>query len=164
MAKTSDETGPTRAGRVTVTGARALAMTMALAGLVIAAGVAPASEDAPRRLGCAFGEGTVSTLEGADFRTTRAEPLSFELLEIDIEAQTARLKAEGAVGAGIVRVIRAINANHYLEVAAEGFLNLTTVYDRNPATGTHPAIHSRHLGVVGQPVYARYTGACRALD
>ena len=61
-----------------------------------------------------------------------------------------------------MRIVRAINANHYLEVAAEGFLNLTTVYDKAPGTDVYPAVHSRHLGVIGEPVYGRYTGTCKA--
>jgi len=56
--------------------------------------------------------------------------------------------------------VRALNANHFLEVANEGFLNLTTVYDKDPTTGTHPAVHSRHLGVLGEPVFAQYAGFC----
>ncbi len=54
-----------------------------------------------------------------------------------------------------------MNANHFLEVVNEGFLNLTTVYDKDPKTGLHPAVHSRHLGLVGQPVFGQYTGTCK---
>jgi hypothetical protein len=44
----------------------------------------------------------------------------------------------------------------------EGFLNLTTVYDKDAATGTYPAVHSRHFGLMGQPVFAQYAGTCKA--
>jgi hypothetical protein len=57
-------------------------------------------------------------------------------------------------------VVRAINANHYLEVVNEGFLNLTTVYDKDEKTGKYPAVHSRHFGILGQPVFGQYTGFC----
>ena len=59
-------------------------------------------------------------------------------------------------------MVRALNANHYLEVAQEGFLNVTTVYDLDPATNSRPAIHSRHLGLLGQPIFAQYAGFCTA--
>ena len=78
-----------------------------------------------------------------------------------MEGQAARLLTGNAGGAGTLRIVRAINANHYLEVVTEGFLNLTTIYDRDPATGTFPAVHSRHFGLLGQPVFAQYTGVCR---
>lgn len=55
---------------------------------------------------------------------------------------------------GKLRIVRALNANSFLEVVDEGFLNLTTIYDLDPATGTYPAVHSRHFGVIGQPVFA----------
>ncbi len=57
--------------------------------------------------------------------------------------------------------MRAINANHFIEAVNEGFLNLTTIYDKDPATGLYPAVHSRHFGILGQPVFGQYTGSCR---
>ena len=61
-----------------------------------------------------------------------------------------------------LKIVRAINANHFLEVVNEGFLNLTTVYDKDATSGTYPAVHSRHFGVLGQPVVAQYAGTCTA--
>jgi len=58
--------------------------------------------------------------------------------------------------------VRALNANSFLEVANEGFLNLTTVYDRDSTSGTYPAVHSRHFGILGQPIFAQYAGSCTA--
>ena len=58
------------------------------------------------------------------------------------------------------KIVRAINANHFLEVMNEGFLNLTTVYDKDATTGAYPAVHSRHFGLMGQPVFAQYAGTC----
>jgi hypothetical protein len=57
-----------------------------------------------------------------------------------------------------------VNATHFLEVVTEGYLNITTVYDRDEATGKYPAVHSRHLGILGQPVIAQYQGFCEAKD
>lgn len=122
---------------------------------------AAAADDGPRRLACSFASGTVSTYDKGVFASAKAETLGFELDDIDLERQSARIVASPGAAPGSVRVVRAINANHYLEVANEGFLNLTTVYDRDPATGAHPAVHSRHFGLLGQPVYAQYTGHCQ---
>ncbi|MEM1371380.1 MAG: hypothetical protein AAGG72_04020 [Pseudomonadota bacterium] len=61
---------------------------------------------------------------------------------------------------GTLRIVRALNANHFLEAVTGGFLNLTTVYDPAPGSTKHPAVHSRHFGVLGEPVYAQYTGFC----
>ena len=61
----------------------------------------------------------------------------------------------------MLRIVRAVNANHFLEVVTEGFLNLTTVYDLDPERKAHPAVHSRHLGLLGEPVIAQYYGFCR---
>ena len=81
---------------------------------------------------------------------------------IDLEAQSARLLTGTGDGAGTLRIVRALNANHFLEVVNEGFLNLTTIYDIDPTTGLYPAVHSRHLGLLGQPVFAQYSGECKS--
>lgn len=123
---------------------------------------AAVAEDGPKAYACTFDQGTVATYEKGAFRKDTAAKLVFDLVEINLDAQSAKLVASVGAEAGSVRVVRAINANHFLEVANEGFLNLTTVYDRDAATGAHPAVHSRHFGLIGQPVYTQYTGSCIA--
>ena len=95
------------------------------------------------------------------FSTKAGSPLSFSLSKIDLEGQSAELQAAEGAKPFTVRIVRAINANHFLEVVNEGFLNLTTVYDKDPATGLHPAVHSRHLGLLGEPVFGQYAGTCK---
>jgi hypothetical protein len=51
---------------------------------------------------------------------------------------------------------------HFLEAANEGFLNLTTIYDKDEAEGAYPAVHSRHFAILGQPVVTQYQGFCEA--
>jgi hypothetical protein len=60
-------------------------------------------------------------------------------------------------------VVQAVNATHFLEVATEGFLNITTIYDKDETKGgAYPAVHSRHFGIVGQPIVTQYQGFCEA--
>lgn len=122
---------------------------------------ASASDDA---FLCTFDKGTTTSYETGKFASKAPSPLSFEISAIDLKSQSAKLRLAEAKPdrpAGTLRIVRAINANHFLEVATEGFLNLTTVYDADPETGDHPAVHSRHFGVLGQPVFAQYNGFCR---
>lgn len=128
--------------------------------LVLGAGAAEAEEE-PHALACAFEAGQAWSYEAGAFRPEMPAGISFEIADIDVEGQAARLLTGNGRGSGTLRIVRAINANHYLEVVTEGFLNLTTIYDRDPATGTFPAVHSRHFGLLGQPVFAQYTGVCR---
>jgi len=121
---------------------------------------APAADDTLPPIVCEFASGTSWSYENGAFQSKTPSKLTFEIADIDLEGQSARLSvADG--GSGKLRIVRALNANHFIEVVNEGFLNLTTVYDRDPATGLHPAVHSRHFGLVGQPVFAQYTGFCR---
>lgn len=118
------------------------------------------ADSAPARLVCTFATGTSVTYESGGFATKPAAPLSFSITKIDLEGQSAALTtAEGQPPASL-RIVRAVNANHFLEVVNEGFLNLTTIYDKDPKTGLHPAVHSRHLGLIGQPVFGQYSGTC----
>lgn len=113
-------------------------------------------------LACRFTMGASWSYSNGTYVNTPPEPLGFDIEGIDLEGQSARLSIAGKPAGNPLRVVRALNANHFLEVAQEGFLNVTTIYDTDPATGTRPAIHSRHLGVLGQPIFAQYAGFCAA--
>lgn len=121
---------------------------------------AQAGEDLPANLHCTFTAGTSGTFEAGTFESKSPTPLSFDIGSIDLEAQSATLNAGADGKGGKLNVVRAINANHFLEAVNEGFLNLTTVYEKDATTGKYPAVHSRHFGLLGQPVFGQYTGFC----
>ncbi len=123
-----------------------------------------ASAAPEKNLFCTFEKGAAGSYEASKFVSKDAAALAFEIRNIDIEKQSATLiKKVGAKGRTI-RIVRAINANHFLEAVNEGFLNLTTIYDLDPKTKKYPAVHSRHLGVLGQPLFAQYVGTCKLSD
>lgn len=132
-------------------------------GAAVVLGLAPqrleAAEGLPKALSCTFESGTSVVYGDGAYATSPAKPLAFDISEIDLEGQRAMLET-GRGGKGELRVVRAVNANHFLEVVTEGFLNLTTIYDADPARNAHPAVHSRHLGLLGQPIVAQYYGFC----
>ena len=37
-----------------------------------------------------------------------------------------------------------------------------TIYTKDEKSGAHPAVHSRHFGLFGEPLIAQYTGSCKA--
>ncbi len=125
------------------------------------AAVKVSAEGLPAHLTCAFTKGSSGSYEDGAFTSGTPEALQFELKGIDLEKQSAQLVAKDEKKAGGLRIVRAVNANHFLEVVNEGFLNLTTVYDEDGKTGDFPAVHSRHFGLLGQPFFAQYTGKCR---
>jgi hypothetical protein len=131
-----------------------------LAVLAILSVPAGAETAPPAAYACTFEQGNSWTYDAGAFKSITPAPLNFEINTIDLEKQTADLSIDQKP-AGKLRVVRALNANSFLEVANEGFLNLTTVYDLDPASGTYAAVHSRHFGVIGQPVFAQYAGSCK---
>lgn len=139
---------------------RALAsMVCAAASLGVA--VLPArAEDEPKNLSCSFTQGASTTYDAGHFQSKASTPLTFSIADIDLEKQTATIKAAPDAKPGHLSVVRAINANHFIEAVNEGFLNLTTVYDKDRKSGQYPAVHSRHGGVLGSPVFGQYTGFC----
>lgn len=120
-----------------------------------------AGEGGPQALVCSFEKGNSWSYDAGAYKSATPSALSFEISDIDLEKQSAVLTT-GDKQAGALRVVRALNANSFLEVANEGFLNLTTVYDLDAATGNYPAVHSRHFGILGQPIFAQYAGSCKA--
>ncbi|HEY8246185.1 MAG TPA: hypothetical protein VIG38_02745 [Hyphomicrobium sp.] len=134
---------------------------LALALAAVAPGIVRADDD-PKGYACTFATGTAWTFEDGAFKSKASEPIAFAIADIDLDRQTALLVTEGSPKPASLKIVRAINANHFLEVVNEGFLNLTTVYDKDATSGTYPAVHSRHFGVLGQPVVAQYAGSCTA--
>jgi hypothetical protein len=139
-------------------------LALAASALLLAFPPAPAhaADETPAALSCRFDTGTAGTFNKGEFQSSSPAPLAFDLKDIDLESQRATLVLPEAAQPGTLRIIRALNANHFVEVAQEGFLNLTTIYDRDPVTGAYPAVHSRHFGLLGTPVFAQYRGFCRA--
>jgi hypothetical protein len=136
-------------------------LTLVLAGVAALVTASRAEDAAPTAYACTFDKGNSWSFDGGAYKSVTPAPLVFEISAIDLEKQSADLGVDGKP-AGHLRIVRALNANSFLEVVDEGFLNLTTVYDRDATTGTHPAVHSRHFGVIGQPVFAQYAGTCKA--
>lgn len=87
------------------------------------------AEGIAKRLTCTFDSGTSTIYQAGEFISKPAQALTFEIANIDLEAQSARLLTSEGDGAGTLRVVRALNANHFIEVVNEGFLNLTTIYE-----------------------------------
>jgi len=136
------------------------AFCSALAGLaVFLPGGAGAGEGQTGPLRCTFEAGTSIAYAGGSYEPSPAKALAFNIADIDLERQEAVLQT-GSGGQGHLKIVRAVNANHFLEVVNEGFLNITTVYDIDPQRKAHPAVHSRHLGLLGEPVVAQYYGFC----
>jgi hypothetical protein len=116
--------------------------------------------DEPTGYVCTFKIGQTHSWEKRRFKREAASPVTLDLAEIAPAQQTAVLVSGDRRTP--VRVIRAVSALHVLEVVGEGFLNVTTIYDREAGTTTYPAVHARHFGVLGQPIVSNYRGACRA--
>ena len=132
--------------------------TVSLALLALLA--APAAADEPKTYTCSFRTGVTYAYEKGQFALEKTGPLAFGITAIDQRAQTAELKMEH--GTGALRVVQAVSATHFLEVAGEGFLHITTIYDKDDAKGAYPAVHSRHFGILGQPIVTQYQGFCEA--
>lgn len=107
---------------------------------------------------CTFKIGSTHTYTKGIFRQTKASAVVLDIGAIDQVKQTAELTSGERKSA--LRVVRAVNAVHFLEAVGEGYLNITTIYDRDAGTTLHPAIHSRHFGVLGQPIVSQYRGTC----
>jgi hypothetical protein len=133
---------------------------LALAVVAVAAGPVRADQP-PRHFACKFDKGYSWTYEAGKFKSAPPADLLFEIASIDLDKQTASLIIGGKTS-NTLKAVRALNANTFIEVANEGFLYLTTIYDRDPATGDYPAVHSRHFGLFGQPMFAQYEGHCTA--
>jgi hypothetical protein len=131
-----------------------------LLAVLAASTVAARANDDPKNFSCTFSTGAAFAYDAKAFKPEKVGPIVFEVTAINPELQSADLVTPA--GSRPLRVVRAVNALHFLEVVGEGFLNMTTIYDRDDAKGAHPAVHSRHFGVLGQPVIGQYQGFCQS--
>ncbi len=134
-----------------------------LAGSAILPAAALAGEW-PVSLRCEFPSGTTSTYANGAFTAKPSAAVTFNIHKIDLASQAAEIVVTGNDSPGRLAIARAVGANHFLEVATEGFWNITTVYDLDETTQLYPAVHSRHFGLIGQPVVAQYAGSCKAAE
>ena len=128
-------------------------------GVILSAAAGPALADDPKSFSCTIDTGVAFSFANGAFKPEKVGPISFDIGNINAEIQSADLVTP--LGTRPLRVVRAVNALHFLEVVGEGFLNMTTVYDRDDIKGAFPAVHSRHFGVLGQPVIGQYQGFCQ---
>ncbi len=136
-----------------------LALVAAAAlGMTLAAQGGAAAADAKGYV-CTFETGAAQVYDKGRFAPAPAGAMNIEIVAIDSAGQTAQFKT--ARGTGLLKTVQATHATHFLEVATDGFMAVTTVYDRDDATGNSPAVHSRHFGVLGQPVVSQFFGVCR---
>jgi hypothetical protein len=136
-------------------------LVLFLAGLTLIAAPALAGDE-PDAFVCSFKSGVSWSFDRGKYSEKPPAALTLEFDNIDLEQQRATLKAGANSQPGAVAIARAIGANHFLEVATEGFWNITTIYEKDAAAGVYPAVHSRHLGLAGSPVFSQYAGTCTA--
>lgn len=118
------------------------------------AGVSGISAAEPR-YDCSFEKGASWNVENSTFNPDSSAPLSFEISKISRKTQSAELTTK--TGRTDLKMVAAIDATHFIEVTVSGYLTLTTLYGDGARV---PAVHSRHLGIVGQPVGGQLTGFC----
>jgi hypothetical protein len=137
-------------------------MAAGFALLALLAAPSQSAADEPKRFTCTFSEGVTHSYDKGIFASEKASPLTFGIDAINASGQTAELKTKS--GTGQLRIVQAVNAMHFLEVVTEGFLHVTTVYDKDEIKGAYPAVHSRHFGLFGQPLVTQYQGFCEATN
>ena len=135
---------------------------LSIALLLFALAAGPARPAEPKTFSCSFTSGTTHVYEKGQFLPEQSASLSFGIASIDVGAQTADLKTER--GTGRLKVVLAVNATHFLEVVTEGSLHITTIYDKDESNGAYPAVHSRHFGLLGQPIVSQYHGFCEGKE
>lgn len=134
-----------------------LLLTLPAAALLLST-AAHAEPRPPTGFTCVFKQGAVWSYEKGTFRPQEVSRLQLDIIKIDREKRTAEVKGDG--GTSPLRIVLSLNGVHFVEAGVDGFLTVTTVYQREGITGSWPAAHARHFGVLGQPLVSQYLGQC----
>ena len=113
----------------------------------------------PASLSCTFLEGGAWAYEQGKYAQKPADKLAFVIRDIDHTVMSARMERKDGLVA--LKMVQAVDALHFIEVGMEGYLNLTTAYEKQ-GSGDLPAVHSRHVAVLGEPLISQYRGTCAA--
>lgn len=140
-----------------------MALTLAFAAVFVMLphGQVSSAQAAVSGYDCRFSDGETHRFTAGAFGARPAEALKFDIRDVNAAKQSARLGQSDERRE--VRYVPALDASHFIEVTVAGFLNITTIYAGGDDAVERPAVHSRHVGIVGQPVVAQYRGTCKAL-
>ncbi len=135
------------------------ALGFILGGGIVLIALAAHAKAGTKALHCTFESGAAWTYAAGKFNPQKLHRLAFIISHVEMQRQTAKLITDK--GEAQLKTVQAVNARHFIEVASAGFLNLTTIYDKDETTGRFPAVHSRHFGVLGQALVSQFRGSCQ---
>jgi hypothetical protein len=121
----------------------------------------PADLVQARSLRCEFGPGATADLRSASpsFELSPGGmrgPMDFD--SISIAQGTARFLGNNAsVDVGVAIYGSTMN---FFEFTTNGSFIVTTVFPNQTQTGRFPAVMSRHVSIVGQPLPSQWAGSC----
>ena len=139
----------------------------------IAAQAPPAEPPNPlpglKRLKCSFPAATSAVWKGGEPQTqTKAQQLSFEIAEIDVQDGTAEYL--GTAGRAYVTAVLSGWSLYFVEQAV-GQLNVTTVFAQEASPKKLKAVHSRHgylqMSVgrfISEPAVSQNYGDCEVVE
>ena len=116
--------------------------------------------DAPQGYICNFEDGGAWTFQAGKFLPEGGKNLKLEIRHDQKSSTKATLKTSD--GSSKLKRVAALDADHYLEVTVGGYLNITTIFNSSNEKNGFPAVHSRHLGILGRPIVSQFRGICRA--
>jgi len=109
---------------------------------------------------CNFESGLFTSFENGAPESEPSGELSFVFASVDLEKGSAQMV--GNNGAADVFLLAGSRTLHFLEQTPTGNLNVTTIYQDRSDNGHLIAVHSRHVGVEGDPWMSQYWGTCEA--
>jgi hypothetical protein len=105
-----------------------------------------------------FSDGQSTTWEDTWMPYTRDTLPETTYAALDFKNSRAQMIGRG--GAGTVVLIAGSEALHFVELTPTGNQTVTTVFLGTSKRGSYPAIHSRHMNLIGQPSVSQFRGYC----
>ncbi len=112
-------------------------------------------------LRCHFLGGISAEIKDGGFEPETAGPMTFTFVDIDLDAGTARMV--GNIAVETISVSTTPAGFHFLDITDSGNLIVTTAFVV-ASKGPYPAVHSRHVNLLGEALPSQYYGTCRGLQ
>jgi hypothetical protein len=120
------------------------------------------AQDAPKALLCQFPQGVLSNFEKIWSSKSLSE--NFQLIIAAIDRAGGKAQLIGNAGAADLIVVDGGTVLNFLEITPTGNSTLTSVFLKRTPDDKFPAVHARHMSMIGNAVVSNYRGLCTARD
>jgi hypothetical protein len=113
---------------------------------------------------CNFSDGISTNWDSGKPSLTKDARMA-EMVFDQLDTQKGSGRLIGNAGVENIQTLSGDKSIHIIEITPTRNMNITTIFapvKKNP--NLHPAVHSRHINLMGEPLTSQFVGLCNKLN